>query len=122
MSKLISDFYGCHQKRNEWEDVFADDIQILVKKIIACKPSFRGEANEQLKHQYAHKVQDQYYAAIARSVLQTSDHIESFTQFCSHLALTFGSCNKSGRISSQATVIETTALTISEVLCRAVQG
>ena len=34
MSELISDFYGCHQKRNELEDVFADDLQILVRKII----------------------------------------------------------------------------------------
>ena len=56
VSKLISDFYGQHQKRNESEDVFADDLQILVKEIIACKPSFRAEANEQLKHQYVHKL------------------------------------------------------------------
>ena len=115
MSNLISNFYGCHQKKNELEDVFVDDLQIWVRKTIAHKPSFRAKANEQLKHQYAHKLHDQYYAAIAHSVLQTSDHMESFTQFCGHLALTFGTCNKSGRISSQATVIETTASTISEV-------
>ena len=53
LSELISDFYSCHQKRNELEDV-----QILVRKIIAQKPSFRAEANEQLKHQYAHKLHD----------------------------------------------------------------
>ena len=53
-----------------------DDLQILVRKIIACKPSFRAEANEQLKHQYAHKLYDQYYAGIAHSALQTSDHTE----------------------------------------------
>ena len=82
VSELISDFYGHHQKRNESEDVFADDLQILVRKIIAQKPSFRAEANEQLKHQYAHKLHDQYYAAIAHSALQTSDHMETFTQFC----------------------------------------
>ena len=35
MSELISDFYGCHQKKNESEDAFADDLQILVRKIIA---------------------------------------------------------------------------------------
>ena len=93
-----------------------DDLQILVRKIIACKPSFRAEANEQLKHQYAHKLHAQYYAAIAHSALQTSNHMESFTQFHGHLALTFGSHNKLGRISSQATAIETTASTISEVL------
>ena len=81
VSELISDFYGQHQKKNELEDAFADDLQILVRKIIAQKPSFRAEANEQLKHQYAHKLHDQYYAAIAHSVLQTSDPMETFTQF-----------------------------------------
>ena len=65
VSELISDFYGHHQKKNELEDAFTDDLQILVWKIIAPKPSFRAEANEQLKSQYAHKLHDQYYAAIA---------------------------------------------------------
>ena len=32
MSELISNFYGNHQKNNELEDVFADDLQILVRK------------------------------------------------------------------------------------------
>ena len=115
VSELISDFYGHHQKRNESEDVFANDLQILVRKIIAQKPSFRAEANKQLKHQYAHKLHDQYYAAIVHSALQTSDHMESSAQFCGRLALMFGSHSKLGKISSKATAIETTASTISEV-------
>ena len=82
MSELISDFYGHHQKKNELEDAFVNYLQILVRKIITHKPSFRAEANEQLKHQYAHKLHDQYYTAIACSALQTSDHMETFTQFC----------------------------------------
>ena len=115
ISELISDFYSRHQRKNESEDVFADDLQILVRKIIACKPSFRAEANEQLKNQYAHKLHDQYYAAITQSVLQTSDPSETFTQFRGWLALTFGSCSKSGKVSSQTAAIETTASMISEV-------
>ena len=35
MSELISDFYSHHQKKNQSEDAFADDLQILVQKIIA---------------------------------------------------------------------------------------
>ena len=116
VSQLISNFYGHHQKRNESDDVFVDDLQILVRKIIAHKPCFRAEANEQLKHQYDHKLHDQYYTAIAHSVLQISDHMESFTQFCGLLALNFGSRNKLGKISSWATAIETTASMISEVM------
>ena len=115
VSDLISDFYGQHQKKNELEDAFTDDLQILVRKIIAQKPSFRAEANEQLKNQYAHKLHDQYYAAIARSVLQTSNPLETFTQFRGCLALTFSSRSKSGKVSSWTSAIETTASVISEV-------
>ena len=115
VSELISDFYGQSQKKNELEDAFADDLQILVQKIIARKPSFRAEANEQLKSQYAHKLHDQYYAAIAHSVLQTSDPSETFTQFRGRLALTFGSRSRSGKVSSRTAAIETTASVISEV-------
>ena len=93
----------------------ADDLQILVRKIIAQKPSFRAEANEQLKSQYAHKLHDQYYAAIACSVLQSSNPSETFTQFRGRLALTFGSQSQLGRVCSQTAAIETPASVISEV-------
>ena len=52
-------------------------------------PPSGQRANEQLKHQYAHKLHDQYYTAIAHSVLQTSDPTETFTQFWGRLPLTF---------------------------------
>ena len=42
ISELINYFYSQHQKKNELEDVFVDDLQILVRKIIAHKPSFRA--------------------------------------------------------------------------------
>ena len=86
-----------------------------MRKIVAQKPAFRAKANKQLKHQYAHKLHDQYYAAIAHSALQTSDLMETFTQFRGRLALTFGSCSRLERVSSQAAAIETTTSTISEV-------
>ena len=115
ISELISDFYGQHQKKNKSEVAFADDLQILVRKIIAQKPSFRAEAKEQLKNQYAHKLHNQYYAAIAQSMLQISNPSETFTQFWGQLALTFGSCSKLEKVSSQTAAIETTASMISVV-------
>ena len=42
VSELISDFYGHHQKRNESEDAFADDLQVLGRKIIGPKTIFQG--------------------------------------------------------------------------------
>ena len=40
LSELISDFYGQSQKARETEDTFADDLQVLARKIIAHKPFF----------------------------------------------------------------------------------
>ena len=88
VSEIISDFYGHTEKKNESEDVFADDLQILGWKIFAQETSFRANASKQLNHQYAHKLWDLYYAAIAHGVLQISNNMESFTQFCGHLAMT----------------------------------
>ena len=113
-SELISDFYARTQKKNESEEVFADDLQILVCKIIARKPEFWEDENEQLKSQFAHKLKDPYYAAIARSMLQSSGDSETFTQFRGHLAMTFGGRSKSGRTSSHTAAIETSSYVISE--------
>ena len=65
LSELISDFFGWSQKARETKDTFAYDLQVLARKIIAHKPSFRKEANQQLKAHYVHKLWDQYYAAMA---------------------------------------------------------
>ena len=81
ISELISDFYSWAQKKNESEDAFTDNLQVLVWKIIARKPEFRKDAKEQLKSQYAHKLKDLYYVAIAHSILQSLEDTESFTQF-----------------------------------------
>ena len=35
LSELISDFYGWSQKTRETEDTFADNLQVLARKIIA---------------------------------------------------------------------------------------
>ena len=90
ISELISNFYGWAQKKSESKDIFVDELQVLVWKIIARKPELRQDANEQLKSQYAHKLKDPYYAAIAHSMLQSLDDSESFTQFWGCLAIMFG--------------------------------
>ena len=94
--------------------MFADDFQVLVWKIIARKLEFRKDANEQLKSQYAHKLKDPYYAAIACSMLQSSDDMESFTEFRGHLAMTFGGCSRLGKTGSHRAAVEVTSCVISE--------
>ena len=113
-SELISDFYARAQKKNESEEAFADELQILVCKIIAMKPEFREDANKQLKSQYTHKLKDPYYAVIARSMLQSLEDSESFTQFRGHLAMTFGGRSKSGKTSSHTPAIKTSSYVISK--------
>ena len=113
-SKLISNFYARAQKKNESKEAFADELQILVCKIIARKPEFREDANKQLKSQFAHKLKDPYYAAIARSMLQSSENSESFTKFQGHLAMTFGGRSKLGKTSSHTAVIKTSSYVILE--------
>ena len=45
VSSLIADFYNQSQKIWETKDVFADELQVLVRKIVAQKPEFKSEAN-----------------------------------------------------------------------------
>ena len=113
-SELISDFYAWAQKKNEPEEAFVDELQILVCKIIARKPEFRKDANKQLKSQYMHKLKDPHYAVIAHSMLQSLEDSESFTQFQGHLAMTFGGRSRLGKTSSHTVAIEASSYVISK--------
>ena len=48
-SKLISDFYAQAQKKNESEEAFVDELQILVCKIIARKLEFKRGCQQAAK-------------------------------------------------------------------------
>ena len=50
VSSLIGDFYNWSQKAHKPKDMFAEELQVLVQKIVAHKPEFLGEANQALKH------------------------------------------------------------------------
>ena len=102
LSELISDFYGQSQKARETEDTFADELQVVARKIIVQKPSFRKEANQQLKDQYMQKQQDQHYAAMAHSALQSSLEEESFTKFWGCFMTMFGGCTRQSQSSASS--------------------
>ena len=107
VSSLIADFYNRFQKTRETEDAFADELQILVRKIVARKPEFIHEANQALKHQYAQNLRDPYFGVVARGQCLSSPDSESFTQFRGRLALMFNSRGKQQR--ARATVSATAA-------------
>ena len=94
LSELISEFYGQSQKTRETEDTFTDDLQVLARKIIACKLSFHLEANNQLNAQYTHKLWDPYYVVMAHSILQSSPEEETSVGFRGCLVTMFGGCAK----------------------------
>ena len=66
VSSLIADFYNQFQKTRETEDAFADELQVLVRKIVAQKPEFIHEANQALKYQFPQNLRDPYFGVVAR--------------------------------------------------------
>ena len=53
-SSLLSDFYVRCQKPKETEDQFADELQVLARKVITVSPEWKSQVNEALKTQFAH--------------------------------------------------------------------
>ena len=94
VSSLIADFYNRSQKIQETEDAFAEELQVLIQKIVALKPEFKGEANQALKHQFAQNLRDPYFGVVARGQCLSSPDSKIFTQFQGRLALMFNSQGK----------------------------
>ena len=94
VSSLIADFYNQSQIIQETKDAFADELQILVRKIVAQKPELIGEANQALKHQFVQNLRDPYFRVVVRGQCLSSPDSKSFTQFWVRLALMFNSWGK----------------------------
>ena len=69
-SIISCDFYGWVQKPRESKENFADDLQVLARKLIHFCPNFRYEVDNALKQQYASGLNDTYYSSIACGLLQ----------------------------------------------------
>ena len=95
VSSVIWDFYNQSQKAQETKDTFADELQVLVRKIVACKPEFLGEVNQPPKHQLAYNLRDCYFGVVAMEQCLASPDSKSLTQFQGQLAMMFGSRGKS---------------------------
>ena len=73
------------------------------------------EANNQLKAQYAYKIQDPYYAAMACSALQSSPEEETFTRFWGCLVTMFGGHARHSKFSVTSKGIDTEVNQISDL-------
>ena len=94
VSSLIADFYNWSQKARETKIMFADELQVLVREIVAQKPECISESNQALKHQFSPNLKDPYFGVVARGQCLSSPDSESFTQFQGTLVLRFNSWGK----------------------------
>ena len=67
--------------------MFADELQVLVQKIVDHKPEFLEEVNQALKHQFAWNLRDPYFRVVARGQCLFSPDSKSFIEFWGQLAL-----------------------------------
>ena len=87
----MGDFYSRSQHNKETEHQFANELQVLSRKVLSIRPEWRAEVNEALKTQFAFRLHDPYLAAMARNFLKTQGKDMSFTQFCAECVFMFGS-------------------------------
>ena len=80
-SSLVGDFYSLIQQPQETEDQFANGLQILGQKVISIRPSWKEEANEALKTQFASQLCEPYLAALPCNLLKTQGQKMNFMQF-----------------------------------------
>ena len=105
-SSLVGDFYSRSQRNKETEDQFADELQVLSRKVLSIRPEWRAEVNEALKTQFAFRLRDPYLAAMARNFLKTQGKDMSFTQFRAECVFMFGSRTKKVKVSTTTHAIE----------------
>ena len=91
------------QSTKESEEVFADELQLLARKVISKKPNFRINLDTTLKQQYANQLHDCNSMSIAKALLLQMPHV-SFTQFRNELARVLGTHQCSNKSSSSKSV------------------
>ena len=90
-SSLLGDFYARCQKK---QDQFADELQVLARKVISVCPEWRSQVNEALKSQFDHQLWDQYFAAMACNLLKEAPPDTIFTKFWAKCISIFGTRSK----------------------------
>ena len=88
-ANLLAEFYRHSQHAKESEEVFADELQLLARKVISKKPDFRVNLDTTLKQQYANQLYDCNSTSIAKTLLLQMPKV-SFMQFRNELARDLG--------------------------------
>ena len=112
-ANLIAEFYSCGQKTKETEEAFADELQILARKVMTRKPNFRHDLDSTLKQRYASQLSDKHSTSIAKTLLKQMPKI-SFTEFRNELSRVLGTRQRAAAKASVKAVSATTTETESE--------
>ena len=93
-ANILTEFYSCKQYSKESEEAFADELQLLARKVISKKPNFRVILDGMLKQWYANQLHDCSNVLIARTLLLQMPNV-SFTQYRNELARVLGTHQRS---------------------------
>ena len=90
-ANVLAEFYSRHQYAKESEESFADELQLLARKVISKKPDFRVNLDNTMKQQYVSQLYDHSNVSIAKALLLQMPTV-SFTQYHNELARVLGTC------------------------------
>ena len=101
-ANVLAEFYSRCQYAKESEESFADELQLLARKVISKKPDFRVNLDNTMKQQYASQLYDRSNASIAKALLLQMPAV-SFTQYRNELARVLGTRQRQNKgVSSKA--------------------
>ena len=102
-ANILAEFYSCKQYSKESEEAFADELQLLARKVISKKPDFRVNLDTTMKQQYASQLYNHSNASIVKTLLLQMPNV-SFTQYRNELAQVLGTRQCSSRSVSSKSV------------------
>ena len=84
-ANILAEFYSCKQYAKESEKAFADELQLLARKVISKKPDFWLDLDTTMKQRYASQLYNHSNVLIAKALLLQMPNV-SFTQYRNKLA------------------------------------
>ena len=112
-ANILVEFYRRCQYAKESEESFADELQLLVRKVISKKSDFRVNLDNTMKQWYASQLYDRSNASIAKALLLQMPTV-SFTQYQNELARVLGTHQRQSKGVSTKAVSVTQEGTESE--------
>ena len=100
-ANILTEFYSCKQYSNESEEAFADELQLLARKVISKKPDFRIDLDATLKQWYAHQLHDHSNASIAKTLLLQMPNVSSHANTGMNWLAVLGTHQRSGKAVSR---------------------